>query len=639
MLTENQINLLPERIYERLNGINTEYLKSIGRVLKKIGELRPSDIHKLQQAYDYGADVDRIARDLAKASAKNVAEIYEIFDIVAKENYDYAKPFYKAKGITHIPYNENEKLKTYVQSMAKQTVGEYLNLTQHTAFAIFDKKDGKSIAPLFEANKNKLATSLSDTYTKIVDFAVTKVQLGETSYQSAVHEIVEAMAKSGVRTVDYATGYSKRLDTAVRQNVLWGVKQCNQNVADFVGEEFGADGYEISYHSCPRPKHADMAGKQFAIGKARTINGVYYPSFSEVEHLLEEFNCLHFKFPILLGVSHPAYSKAQLDEFKANDSRTFEFEGETYTLYKGTQLQRDIETAIRHHKDLAIAAKEAGTEDLQMQAQYKINQLTNKYAELSKASGLATKIERMQVKGFRRVKVSNTHEGEVKYKTIVNRRVDEKQFEKYINILGKENMPKTFDLFQDMKYNNTNEWNIIKRKYRIVNQYKVDSGEVPVQTILDMDKAIILEKRNNFPSKYKTSGNIAGAYINDDKKLYLAHSQINDEASKGYKNYKGTSNIVLLQDNRSFNYIDVLMPDGSTRTETFYDTEAKLFEEFHLLLNKKKFSEITMLSERGMCESCKGIMEQFKKAHPNIKINVVSNKKVNSNVWKYRMRK
>ena len=68
----------------------------------------------------------------------------------------FTKPF--------IPYEENESLKNYVKSLAKQTVDEYVNLTQHTAFAVFDK-GGKSIAPLFMANKDKVATSLSDTLT------------------------------------------------------------------------------------------------------------------------------------------------------------------------------------------------------------------------------------------------------------------------------------------------------------------------------------------------------------------------------------------------------------------------------------------------------------------------------------------
>ena len=45
-----------------------------------------------------------------------------------------------------------------------------------------------------------------------------------------------------------------------------------------------------------------------------------------------------------------------------------------------------------------------------------------------------------------------------------------------------------------------------------------------------------------------------------------------------------------------------------------------------------------MLSERGMCDSCKGVMEQFKKLYPNVKINVISNKKVIGNVWEHRRR-
>ena len=403
MLTENQINLLPERIYQRLNDINTEYLESIGRTLKEIGRLRPTDVHKLQQMYSYGEDIDRITQKLADASGKNIQEIYELFDIVAKDNYNYSNPFYDAQGLKFIPYEQNENLQRYVKSIAKQTVDEYVNLTQHTAFAVF-AKDGKSIAPLFAKNKDKIATSLSDTYTKIVDYAVAKVQLGETDYQSAMREVIRAMTKSGIKTVDYATGYSRRLDTTVRQNILWGAKQCNQNSADLIGEEFGADGYEISYHSYPRPTHADMGGKQYAIGKARTVNGIYYPSFSTVAHLLEEYNCYHYKFPILLGISRPAYTDDELAELKANDKKTFEFEGNTYTGYEGTQLQRKIETEIRKQKDIANMAKAAGDDDLRREAQYKINMLKNKYVELSKASGLPTKMERASVAGFRPVK-------------------------------------------------------------------------------------------------------------------------------------------------------------------------------------------------------------------------------------------
>lgn len=421
MLNQNQIQLLPERIYKHLSDINTDYLISVGEVLEKIGELRPTDVNQLQQMYNYGAQTDKIAKRLAENSQKDISEIYDIFDIVAKENYKFAKPFYEARMIDYIPYEENIPLQRKVRAMAKQTVDEYKNMTQHTAFAIFSK-DGKSLAPLYEKNANKIATSLSDTYTKVVDYAVTQVQFGMESYNKAVKDIIRSMSASGIRTVDYATGYSRRLDTAVRQNVLWGVKECNQQVAFMTGEEFGANGMEVDYHMHPRPNHADMGGRQYALGEARIVNGVYYPSFEEVaKPLLEEYGCLHFAFPIILGLSRPAYTEDELLQFKTDDNKTFEFEGKKYTMYEGTQLQRQTETALRHQRDILKMAKAAGEGDTELIARTKIRMLTDKYAELSKASGLPTQLERTRSvviknhneKGITKKRQYNTFENKV----------------------------------------------------------------------------------------------------------------------------------------------------------------------------------------------------------------------------------
>ncbi|MBO5408322.1 MAG: hypothetical protein J6A61_02820 [Clostridia bacterium] len=156
-------------------------------------------------------------------------------------------------------------------------------------------------------------------------------------------------------------------------------------------------GNEIYIIPIPRPSHADMGGKQFAIGGARWVNGTYYPSFEEkAEPLLNEFGCLHFKFSILLGSSRPAYSKEQLAQFKAEDNRKFEFEGKEYTRYEAGQLQKRIESEVRRQKDRAVIAKAAGNDMMRREAQYKLNLLTNKYTKLSKESGLPTKMERMK---------------------------------------------------------------------------------------------------------------------------------------------------------------------------------------------------------------------------------------------------
>ena len=209
------------------------------------------------------------------------------------------------------------------------------------------------------------------------------------------------------------------------------------------------------------------------------------------------------------------------------------------------------------------------------------------------------------------------------------------QFERYSAVL-KENVPDSLDEFLKIKYNDPEKWKTLKRQYRFVNQYKIDSGNFSTDEILQFDKKVIYEKRMKFTSGFKRSGNIAGAYIDDDfDNMYYAHSQID----KGTKGYKGSGNLVGLKESLRFKYINVQKSDGTIREKTYCDTEAKLFEYFADLYEKKPFKKICMLSERGMCDSCKGVMQQFKGLHPDVEINVVSNKKVEGDVWKRRMRK
>ncbi len=398
MLSEYQLELLPERICERLSKINTDCIISIAEVLKKIGELRPTDVHQLQQMYNYGADIDQIIQALSAASEKNIAEIEEVFEIVAKANYDYSTPFYEAaKGEAAVPYEKNTRLKRYVSSVARQTVKEYKNLTQHTAFAVFEK-DGKSIAPLFAENKNKAATSISETYTKIIDLAVQKVQTGTSSYQQEMRNVIRALSQSGIKSVDYASGYKRRLDSSVRQNILWGIKECNQNSADIVGEQLGADGYEISYHSNPRDTHADMGGRQYAKGnKGVTVKGKYYPPFSEVKGLLKDYGCRHFKFSVFLSISVPALSEKELREKKQRDKQTFEYEGKKYTGYEATQVQRKLESSMQSERELMQAFRAFGDKDGENEARTRLRHLTSQYASFSKAAGLSTKMERTRL--------------------------------------------------------------------------------------------------------------------------------------------------------------------------------------------------------------------------------------------------
>lgn len=410
MLTEEELKALPNAIEAKLTAINNEILERIGKRIKEIGEVKPSDYQKLKRLSEIGLDVNAITTKLAQIVGESETQIYDLINSVAVECYNDVS----AKTALSDAYSKSNELKTFVESMARQTQDTFVNMSQTTAFMMYDD------------NGNKVLTSLSKTYQNVIDKAVTAVSTGVKDYQSAMRQSLKDLADSGLRTkytplkgssgkaVDYASGYSRRLDTAVRQNILWGAKTCNQTYADMLGEKIGADGYEISYHSAPRPSHEAMGGKQYAIGKAKRIKGVYYPSFSTVEHLLQDYNCLHFKFPIQLGVSVPAYDDKQLAELKARDRRKIEFEGKEYSPYEAQQVMRKLETAARHAKDRQIIAKAAGDDVLRREEQLKINQITQKYAEFSKATGQQTRMERMSVSGYSRVKTNSELSNNIK---------------------------------------------------------------------------------------------------------------------------------------------------------------------------------------------------------------------------------
>lgn len=74
-------------------------------------------------------------------------------------------------------------------------------------------------------------------------------------------------------------------------------------------------------------------------------------------------------------------------------------------MYEGTQLQRKIELEIRKKKDIQILARSSGDNELVEASELKIRQLTNKYNELSRVSGLMPKKQKLSVPNYRRIAV------------------------------------------------------------------------------------------------------------------------------------------------------------------------------------------------------------------------------------------
>ena len=124
---------------------------------------------------------------------------------------------------------------------------------------------------------------------------------------------------------------------------------------------------------------------------------------AQLERPIGMWNCRHFAFPIILGVSEPAHSPELLENYRRTSREKITIDGATRTRYEWTQQQRKLETAVRRQKDIANTARAAGDDVLRREAQYKIERYQAAYKKITDKAMLTAEPNRMYVSGFRGV--------------------------------------------------------------------------------------------------------------------------------------------------------------------------------------------------------------------------------------------
>ena len=394
MLNEEALERLSERLVDRIEDLNLFMINKLGEQINRIGTLTPTQLREVMQSIKYGNDINEIVNKIAEITNKSVKDIYDIFEEVAKKNQKFAKQFYEYKKISYIPYDNNVELKNMVNSLAKITADKFTNIAETSAYAILN------------SNGELEYTKLSEVYQKITDEAILNISMGRDSFDQTMKNVMKELTSKGIQEVNYSTGYHRRLDSSVRMNLNDGIKNLSNELQKKFGEEFGANGIEVVHHIYPAPDHSsndengwyDIDGKQFSIEEFEKVN-------NSLNRQVSDLNCKHLTVPIILEISKPLYNDKQLEEDKKINMKGFEYEGTHYTMYEGTQLQRQLETKIRQYKDRQIGARAINDSDEVYHCQEKINQLTQKYKELSDISGLPTKIERLRVEGYKSIKM------------------------------------------------------------------------------------------------------------------------------------------------------------------------------------------------------------------------------------------
>lgn len=422
MIDEKTAELLVERLIRRIEEANTYFLMKMGASVGKIRELTPSQAQQLVQILKYGGSYEDIIKEISKYTNLNIEDIDDIFSNYAKKDQLFYEKFYKYRNIPFVEYEQNEALKKQTEALANIVKTEMYNFTHANilGYTIRDL-DGR---PQFYG--------LKETYNRVLDEALLNVGQGKETFDSAMTRIMKDIGGSGLKTIEYQSGRSMRLDSMVRTHLKQNLRLLHNELQETYGKEFNANMVEVSHHSNSAPDHIDTVdGKQFARidiireqikngiekeiklediqGNRVKVKGKWYDDFDTINNNLARpvstLNCYHYIFSGILGVTEPEYTKKELQEDKEKNLDGCEIDGKHYSLYEASQLQRQLERRIREQKDIQILGKSSNNLELISDSQSKITILTRKYKEVCDISGLPYKARRLAVTGYKRTSV------------------------------------------------------------------------------------------------------------------------------------------------------------------------------------------------------------------------------------------
>lgn len=383
MFAPTEIEALPSVMEQLYRSLQLNIMSDLTERLKANGEeITSAADWQINRLYELGVSKDEI--DSLIQSTLNVSddEIDRIYDEVVKSGYARNEELYTSKGKEHIPYAENKQLQQLVKAVKNQTKSEYRNITGSLGFAVRNADNTLSFTPL------------ADFYQRTLDNGLMQITSGAVDYNTVLKKAVKAMTDSGLRTVDYASGWSNRVDVAARRALMTGFNQVVAKVNEDNAEQLGTEYFEVSYHRGARPTHQVWQGRVYSKKELETVCGL-----GTVTGLCGA-NCYHSYSPFIKGIDTPTYSEEELDRMNEEENTPKEYNGKTYTAYEAQQRQRQLETAMRADRQKIELLTQGGADDDTITgAKAKYFQRQDEYVKFSKAMNLPQQWERITIDG------------------------------------------------------------------------------------------------------------------------------------------------------------------------------------------------------------------------------------------------
>ena len=447
---------IASKIAARYADLEVRIMQDIVRRIKKTGEITSTADWQINRLKILGYSSEDIENALKDTLNTSYPEMFELYDKVIDWEYVRNKDIYEQINAEYIPFEENEHLIQVTEAIKKQSLEDLENITRSLGFYL-------------DYGSKKVLTPLSQIYSGYLDNACMDIVTGAFDYNTVLRRVVTQLTNSGLRQIEYSSGYANRIEVAARRAVMTGLTQLSGKIAEYNAEKLGTEYFEVEWHAGARPTHTVWQGRVWSQQQLYDVCGL-----GTVTGLCGA-NCYHTYFPFVPGVSVRTYTDEWLDEQNRKESEPTEFRGKEYTLYEAKQRQRQMETVMRAQREKVQLLQKGGADPQEVILQKaKYQGQLNEYAVFSRKMGLKEERERIYL-DMQEYVATNTKRQNALFpaEMVKNASKDVAQYKRYKEVLGDSVGSRA--KFGQVKYNDSESWEYLNGLKEYLEKYPISS--------------------------------------------------------------------------------------------------------------------------------------------------------------------
>lgn len=375
MMTHGELEKIPLPFQRHMSDLENRIMADLVERLKANREITSTADWQINRLKQLGLSNSYIKQQIKEAAGLNDAEIDKLYGDTAKESYIRNRDLYQKMGKDITPFEKNRELQELLAAVKEQTAEQMHNITGSLGFAIRGP-DG-----------NIMHSPLKEFYQDTLDAAMFDMATGTFDYDTVLNRTIQTMTNSGLRSIEYDSGRSYRVDTAARMCISTGFNQLQAKINEQVAKDLKTDYFEVSWHGGARPSHQVWQGRVYSKSELGSVCGLGSPGG------LCGVHCYHSYNAFIPGVSTRVYTDAQLDRMNREENAPKTYKGKEYTTYEALQEQRKMERLMRKQRQDIRLTKKGDADALALQAKYRGTM--DEYVKFSKKMKLPEQRERI----------------------------------------------------------------------------------------------------------------------------------------------------------------------------------------------------------------------------------------------------